>query len=96
VNELKIDPIVVGMTGRALFAGSIRFDPHRMHAAPLGYSFANFRVAFQAFQFRGTPAEVMALGAICGTGERLMSLGKRTWRDLRVGGPPAKRSRQAQ
>lgn len=64
VNKLKIGAVMVGMARRAIFAGSVRFDPHRMHSAPLRNPFPNFGVAFQAFQLRSAAAEVMAFGAV--------------------------------
>jgi hypothetical protein len=73
VNQLKIGAVMVGMARRAIFAGSVRFNPLRMHSAPLRNPFPNFGVAFHAFQLRGAAAEVMAFGAVRWARERLMS-----------------------
>jgi hypothetical protein len=47
VNQLEIGAVVLRMALRTIFAGGIRVCPHGMHAAPLGYPFADFRVAFK-------------------------------------------------
>src|SRR6267143_6646938 len=96
MNELKIGAIVLRMAARTILAGSIRVHPHGVHSAPLRQALADVRVAFKTFQLRGAAAQVVAIGAICGTGKRLMGLRKLARRDLRAGRPPAKPSEHAQ
>jgi hypothetical protein len=47
VNQLKIGAVVLRMAVHTIFVAGIRVCPHGVHAAPLGYPFADFRVAFQ-------------------------------------------------
>ena len=96
MNELKISAVVLRMAARTILAGSIRVHPHGVHSAPLRHAFADLRVAFKTFQWRGAAAQVVAIGAICGTGKRLMRLRELARRDLRVGRPPAEPSEHAQ
>jgi hypothetical protein len=95
MNELKISAVVLRMAARAIVAGSIRVHPHGVHAAPLRHAFAYLRVTFKTFQLRSATTQVVALGAVCGTGKRLMRLRKLAGRDLRVSRLTAKSSKQA-
>jgi hypothetical protein len=69
VNDLKIGAIMLRMARRTIFAGTICFNPYGVHPAPLRYPCSDFGVAFKTFQLRGTAAQVMAFGAVRGTGE---------------------------
>ncbi len=83
VDELKFDPVVLGMAGRAIFAGSARSYPHRVHPTMLIKSFADFHVAVQAFHFLGAAAKIMAFRAVGWPRQGLMGFRKGAWGDLR-------------
>jgi hypothetical protein len=83
-NEGKVRAIVIGMALYAILARSLRSDPHRVHAAILCETVADFRVAIQAFELHAARSHVVTFRAAQDSGKRLMRFRQRTGRDLRM------------
>jgi hypothetical protein len=68
-DQRKVRAIVVGVAPNAIFAGSVRSHPERMHAAVLRQAIPDFRVSIQAFEFHSAGAQVVAFRAAQDSGK---------------------------
>ena len=86
LDQREIRPIVIGVAADAFLAGAGQNVIGPVQPALGGDSRANIGVAADAFELRLAAAELVAVGAVGGSVEKLMWLRQRAGRNLRRGG----------